>query len=126
MVKDETMLLRQKIRDTCDILRREVPSEIATAILEGNNPPDTTYRALKERTRRLLAKRVNGQWVLENKPGSGSRRTILTPKGLGRIKRMRKKSCRQIQSFTEGSPAQTISKSSAHRGKLEVRHTFFR
>ena len=85
MVKDETVLLCQKIRDTSDILRSEVPSEIATATLEERNPSDISYRDLKERTSRLVEKRVNGQWILENKSGSGLHRTILTPKDLGRI-----------------------------------------
>ena len=111
MVKSEIMLLREKIRDACGILRTESPSEVAQAILQGLNPPNISCPALKDRIRRLLAKRVNGKWVLDDDARCGRPRTVLTPKGLGRIKKMRKKSCRKIESYTVGSPATTISKS---------------
>ena len=126
MVKSETMLLREKIRDACEILRTESPSEVAQAILQGLNPPNISYPALQDRIRRLLAKRVNGEWVLDDDARCGRPRTVFTPKGLGRIKKMRKKSCRKIESYIVGSPATTISKSSAHRGKCEVRFRFFK
>ena len=104
MVKSETMLLREKIRDACEILRTESPSEVAQAILQGLNPPNISYPALQDRIRRLLAKRVNGEWVLDDDARCGRPRTVLTPKGLGRIKKMRKKS---RTSFANGGDSTT-------------------
>ena len=127
MVKDETIELRYKIKSTSEVLRTESPTKIARAILDGLNPPDLTEKALVCRIQRLMVRKKNENgWDLARKPGSGRPRTVLTPVGLGRIKKMRKKSCRQIQSYTFGSPASTISRSSAHRGKKQVALTFFK
>ena len=105
MVKSDRIDLRYKIRDTCDILRTENPTVVATAILEGLNPPDISYTAMRLRVARLLAKKVDGQWVLEDHPKPGRPVSVLTPKGLGRLKKMRKKSVRKIESYTMGSAA---------------------
>ena len=75
---------------------------------------------------RLLAKRTeSGDWVLEDLPRGGKPRTSLTPKTLGRIKKMRKRTVRSIEGVTSESPAGKISKSSAFRGRREINHTFF-
>ena len=126
MVKSDRIDLRYKIRDTCDILRTENPTVVATAILEGLNPPDISYKNMRLRVARLLAKKVDGQWVLEDHPKPGRPVSVLTPKGLGRLKKMRKKSVRKIESYTMGSAASTISKSSAYRGKQQNRLTWFK
>ena len=126
MVKEQTVDLRYKIKNTAEILRTESPTKIAKAILAGYNPPDLKEEALVKRIRRLLAKKHGSQWVLERRAGSGRPRSVLTPVNLGRIKKMRKKSCRQIQSYTSGSPAATISRTSAYRGKKEVQLKFFK
>ena len=126
MVKSDKIDLRYKIKSTSEILKTESPAEIARAILNGFNPPNIPQRSLESKVRRLIAKKVDGEWRLEDKPRSGRPRTILTPKGLGRIKKMKDRSCRKVQSYTEGSPALTISKSTAHRGKKEVKLKFFK
>ena len=98
MVKEETIDLRYKIKSTSEVLRTQSPTKIARAILDGLNPPKLTEKALVRRVQRLLEKKNEDGWQLSRKPGSGRPRTVLTPVGLGRIKKMREKSCRQIQS----------------------------
>ena len=98
MVKEETIDLRYKIKSTSEVLRTQSPTKIARAILDGLNPPKLTEKALVRRVQRLLEKKNDDGWQLRRKSGSGRPRTVLTPVGLGRIKKMREKSCRQIQS----------------------------
>ena len=98
MVKEETIDLRYKIKSTSEVLRTQSPTKIARAILDGLNPPKLTEKALVRRVQRLLEKKNEDGWQLSRKPGSGRPRTVLTPVCLGRIKKMREKSCRQIQS----------------------------
>ena len=87
MVKEETIDLRYKIKSTSEVLRTQSPTKIARAILDGLNPPKLTEKALVRRVQRLLEKKNEDGWQLRRKPGSGRPRTVLTPVGLGRIKK---------------------------------------
>ena len=116
-----------KIKHTSEILNTTSPSKISRAILNGGNPPDLTFETLKCRVKRLLKKQTDPRNISPKRsPGSGRPRTVTTPKNLGRIKKMKKKSCRQVESYTSGANASTITKSSAHRLKQKIGHNFFR
>ena len=105
MVKEQTVDLRYKIKNTAEILRTESPTKIAKAILAGYNPPDLKEEALVKRIRRLLAKKHGSQWVLERRPGSGRSRSVLTPIHLGRIKKFTK----NLPSDSENMAARRVS-----------------
>ena len=114
--------LRIKIKHTAQILKTESPSKIAHAILEGDEPPKISFEKLRKRAQNLLKiKNEEGNWRLEDKERSGGPITVSTPQNIGRLKKMRRKSLRKVEVYTEKkSPAPTISKSTA--GRIRKKH----
>ena len=127
MVKESSEDIWLKIKHTSEILDTDSPTKIARAILDGRSPPDLSFDQLRKRVDRLLKKRdESGQISPKRSPGSGRPRTVNTPMNRGRVKKMKKKSVRQIETFTKSARSTPISKSSAGRMRKQVGHKFFR
>ena len=109
MVKESSEDIWLKIKHTSEILDTDSPTKIARAILDGRGPPDLSFDQLRKRVDRLLKKRdESGQISPKRSPESGRPRTVNTPMNRGRVKKMKKKSVRQIETYTKSARSTPI------------------